>query len=228
MLDQAGVNSMVLFQKGTRRCVRRKYLFELGLQLAKPYMERRVTTPLTKELKSAIQKILNGEQRKEQNDVTQDFHKQIRLQQQTRCAFCEQSSDRKQRLLVLSVQHQCTNEHRYGICQNVSKVCVVSINSRVKYFISKSTEEKAKLIEHKKHIAEAEIVLSSYIAERNTALSNVEYLVYTSEKPKIHTIYSEITQTVKTIMACYINDEIITNIAKVYDRDFRNPEFFKH
>jgi hypothetical protein len=107
-------------------------------------------------------------------------------------------------------------------------VCVVSINSRVKYFISKSTEEKAKLIEHKKHIAEAEIVLSSYIAERNTALSNVEYLVYTSEKPKIHTIYSEITQTVKTIMACYINDEIITNIAKVYDRDFRNPEFFKH
>lgn len=31
---------MVLFEKENRRCVRRKYIFKVGLQLSKPHIER--------------------------------------------------------------------------------------------------------------------------------------------------------------------------------------------
>lgn len=53
----------------------------------------------------------------------------------------------------------------------------INTSQKLNILFQRSTDEKVKLIEHKKQVANAEIVLSSYIAEHNTALSNIEHLV---------------------------------------------------
>ncbi|KAB0793694.1 hypothetical protein PPYR_13314 [Photinus pyralis] len=48
-----------------------------------------------------------------------------------------------------------------------------------------------------------------------------------SEQPQIHTIYKEVSNTIKTIMECFIKDSIMSKL-NVYEIDFQNPRNFQN
>ncbi|XP_046685761.1 piggyBac transposable element-derived protein 4-like [Homalodisca vitripennis] len=102
MLDQAGVNAMVLFKKTVplENMKRRQFLKELGLQLARPHMERRLETNLSKELKATIKAILHIE------DPQLPLNPPAKLAKQARCHLCPRCKDKKVKLCVQNAGNQ--------------------------------------------------------------------------------------------------------------------------
>ena len=119
ILDQAGVNSGVLFQmvkRNREKCIRRHYLFELGMQLARPHMERRLTKNLTKKLSSSIRTILGME---EENIAA--VPPPPKLAKQTRCALCPRIKDIKTKTACSKCHKPVCNTHRVEICSECNQ-----------------------------------------------------------------------------------------------------------
>lgn len=116
ILDQAGINSGVLFQmvkRGRQKCIRRHYLFELEIQLARAHMERHSTKTLPKKLSFAIRNILGKE---EENVAPASLPP--KLAKQTRCPICPRTSDRKTKIVCVkcfSTYFVCTYYYCYSL-----------------------------------------------------------------------------------------------------------------
>lgn len=118
MMDQAGINSNIIFQivkRDRQKSVRRKYLFDLGLQLAKPHMERRLKKPIPRNLKESIKRMLNMDS---EDIVTPPPAK---LQKQTRCTLCPRTNDRKTKTACAKCFKAVCNIHRAEICTQCLK-----------------------------------------------------------------------------------------------------------
>lgn len=117
MLDQAGVNCMILFRLATKKdkIIRRKFLAELGLQLAQPHMKRRLDKNLPKELKQDIADVLNINSDK----VEQEFQELPRkLQKHSRCHLCPRSHDKKSKIVCAKCSKAVCPDHRKNVCNS--------------------------------------------------------------------------------------------------------------
>lgn len=117
MLDQAGVNCMVLYRLATQqdKIIRRKFLAELGFQLAQPHMKRRLDKNLPKQLKQDIADILN----KDGDDENQEPQEPPRkLQKHSRCHLCPRSRDRKSKIVCAKCSKAVCPDHRDNVCNS--------------------------------------------------------------------------------------------------------------
>lgn len=114
ILDQAGVNAMVLYTKSrnSENMQRRLFLKELGFQLARPHMERRLETQLPRELKANIRKLLGLE------DPQQQLGPPAKLAKQARCHLCPRSKDKKVKIVCSMCAQPTCNDHRKDVCNN--------------------------------------------------------------------------------------------------------------
>lgn len=112
ILDQAGVNAMILFKKAvpSDQIKRRLFLKELGLQLARPHMERRLESNIPKELKVTIKSLLKIE------DPQLPIGPPAKLQKQTRCTLCPRSKDKKVKTVCSKCRKAACNDHRKEVC----------------------------------------------------------------------------------------------------------------
>lgn len=118
IMDQAGINSNIIFQivrSNRQKSVRRKYLFELGLQLARPHMERRLTKPVPRTLKESIMNMLDMKSEGTANPPPS------KLQKQTRCILCPRTNDRKTKTACAKCFKAVCNNHRAEICTECLK-----------------------------------------------------------------------------------------------------------
>lgn len=114
ILDQAGVNALVLFKnKHTEQTTeRRSFLKDLGLQLARPFMEERLKKPLPKDLQEGIKKILGI------TLETPDPNPARNKPKQARCSSCPRSKDRKTKTFCAKCHSAICTEHKYDVCKS--------------------------------------------------------------------------------------------------------------
>ncbi|XP_051162149.1 piggyBac transposable element-derived protein 4-like [Leptopilina boulardi] len=113
MLDQAGVNSFVLFNlnQDNRPMKRLEYLMELSLQLVHPYLVRRLETPtLRGTLRSLIQDFIRPEDVPAEIDIRHDVSDN-KMTKQKRCSLCPSSLDRKTYFKCLQCDKPMCREH---------------------------------------------------------------------------------------------------------------------
>lgn len=114
MLDQAGINAMILYTAGKERCKRRTFLFELGVQLAKEHILHRLTGNLPVHLRNAIDRLLGTP--KKTNEEKQQFPN--KLEKQARCTICDRKSDKKTKTACFKCGTPVCSEHRHEVCFN--------------------------------------------------------------------------------------------------------------
>ncbi|CAH1958461.1 unnamed protein product [Acanthoscelides obtectus] len=117
-MDQAGINSNIIFQivkRDRQKSVRRKYLFEFGLQLVRPHMERRLTKPIPRKLKESIMNILD------MKTEEKDDPPPAKLLKQTRCILCPRTNDRKTKTACAKCFKAVCSNHRAEICTECLK-----------------------------------------------------------------------------------------------------------
>lgn len=117
MLDQAGINSMVLYIDAKRpntpaNKFRSSYLKKLALQLAEPHMRRRLSTNLPRELGVTLRDILNI------NQDTPEGEPSAKLQKQARCVLCPRKRDKKVKSFCIKCLQPACTEHRKDVCLN--------------------------------------------------------------------------------------------------------------
>ncbi|XP_055839228.1 piggyBac transposable element-derived protein 4-like [Episyrphus balteatus] len=117
MIDQAGINSMVLYVDAKHSNApinqfRSSYLKSLALQLAEPHMKRRLTTNLPRELRCTLHDILNMTEGPPADEPP------AKLQKQLRCAMCPRKRDKKVKTSCVKCQVPACSEHRRDICLN--------------------------------------------------------------------------------------------------------------
>ncbi|XP_039954166.1 piggyBac transposable element-derived protein 4-like [Bactrocera tryoni] len=115
MIDQAGINSMVLYFDTNHPNIsaakmRSEYLKKVALQLARPHMERRLQTILPRELASSIRDILGITK-----EVSADEPPQ-KSQKQARCALCPRNRDKKVKAVCEKCHLPTCPEHRKNLC----------------------------------------------------------------------------------------------------------------
>lgn len=114
VLDQAGINAMILFKSATnpRKYKRRSFLHNLGLALTRPHMQRRLTTNLPRGITANIKEILGIEKNIDDNEPPQ------KLSKQTRCVICPRTRDKKVKTTCCKCHLPTCSEHRREICIN--------------------------------------------------------------------------------------------------------------
>lgn len=119
MLDQAGINSMVLFKlaKSQDKAIRRKFLNELGLQLAQPHMKRRLEKNLSGELRKDIEDILYENLGQQKPSASEPPKKLPKI---GRCYICPRSADRKSKTRCTKCSQAICPDHQIKVC----KICV--------------------------------------------------------------------------------------------------------
>lgn len=123
----------------------------------------------------------------------------------------------------VKILHPATT--RWLSLEAVVRRLLAQYNALILYFIDQSSQNilQATSILNQLQQPETKLYLEflSYVLPYFTSLNTLMQ----SEKPKIHVIYKEVTNIVKTIMGCYIKENILNNTI-VYDIDFRNPRNF--
>ncbi|CAH2008256.1 unnamed protein product [Acanthoscelides obtectus] len=111
---------MVLFKLARKqeKTIRRKFLNELGLQLAQPHLKRRLNKNLPGELRKDIEDILcvNSEQQK---SSTSEPPKKIA--KTSRCYLCPRSLDRKSKTRCSKCSQAVCPDHQIKVCENCVK-----------------------------------------------------------------------------------------------------------
>lgn len=119
MLDQAGINALILFTSANNINVekykRRKFLFDLGMQLIKPHMEDRLLKPVQRDLKNFIKTIPGIEENEEKNPPPP------KLMKQSLCSLCPQNPDRKTKHLSCVCHKLDCSNHKLEICVECNK-----------------------------------------------------------------------------------------------------------
>lgn len=111
MLDQAAVNSSILYNFIPTNAIknRREFLKELSLALVMPYLQERAQLPgLHRDVKYNISKIIG---RSSNADVKND-----KLQKRKRCEYCSIRVDRKVSWCCCECGKAVCEEHRRMIC----------------------------------------------------------------------------------------------------------------
>ncbi|XP_036145519.1 piggyBac transposable element-derived protein 4 isoform X1 [Monomorium pharaonis] len=124
MLDQASVNSFVLYNinEGNELMKRLKFMFELSLALVKPFLIRRLATPtLRLKLRNMIEDFLEAKDLPEDQEV-RDFLADNKMPKQKRCGFCPSALDRKTYYKCLQCDMPMCREHVAKICCECSSV----------------------------------------------------------------------------------------------------------
>ena len=87
ILDQADINSMVLFKLARKqeKTIRRKFLNELGLHFAQPHMKRRPNKKLPGELGKYIEDMLHEKLEKQKPSALEPPKKMFKI---SRCYMC--------------------------------------------------------------------------------------------------------------------------------------------
>ena len=121
ILDQAGINSMILYLNAkqpacNRKHVRRNYLKTLGLALATPYMNRRLQQTISGELKSGIENVLQGNKRKREEEVEVPAGPPPKVRKQGRCALCPRTRDKKVKTMCSKCTKPVCPEHKIEVC----------------------------------------------------------------------------------------------------------------
>lgn len=117
ILDQAGINAMVLFLLSNARdkYPRRQFLKDLSRMLCKPFMERRLNNPsIQRNLKIRISDVLGIEPQSTGKSAPND----LPLSKRKRCSLCPYSKDRKTRLLCKQCGKFYCPEHAAKLCEN--------------------------------------------------------------------------------------------------------------
>nr|CAI5841217.1 unnamed protein product [Callosobruchus analis] len=114
---------------------------------------------------------------------------------------------------------------RWLSLEAVVKRLLSQLNALRLYFIDQSSQNinQATSILHFLQAPETKLYLEFllYVLPFFTKLN----LLMQSEKPLIHVIYKEITNIVKTLLECYIEDDVLSN-NNVFDIDYMNPHNF--
>lgn len=119
MLDQAGINSMVLYKTAkSKAIIRSTFLQNLGLQLARPHMERRLQKNLPIDVRQSIRDILSIGGSANANNIQPPPPKQSKY---SRCYMCPRSKDKKCKILCCVCNKNVSNAHRLDICTNCKK-----------------------------------------------------------------------------------------------------------
>lgn len=114
ILDQCGVNSMILYSLNmdNPRLRRRKYLETLAKNLIKPWLHERMQVPtIQRGIKVAIREILQLPLGNELEEDGEAVRKQ-------RCAFCPRVKDRKTKVRCSSCRAAMCDDHRAKICKD--------------------------------------------------------------------------------------------------------------
>lgn len=120
MLDQAGINSMILYllakhpNKPANK-YRSTFLKNLSLQLAEAHMKRRLATNLPRELNANIRAILNVPEEQIPGEPPAKLHKQAR------CVLCPRKNDKKVKITCIKCHQPVCPQHRQEICLNCVK-----------------------------------------------------------------------------------------------------------
>ncbi|XP_026317851.1 uncharacterized protein LOC113228708 [Hyposmocoma kahamanoa] len=115
MLDQAGINAMILYLKAKKpntpaKKYRSGFLKNMALQLAKPHTKRRLQSNLPRELASTIRAIL---------DIPEEIPEgepPSKLQKQARCVLCPRKKYKKVKIVCTKCKKPVCPEHRREIC----------------------------------------------------------------------------------------------------------------
>lgn len=114
---------------------------------------------------------------------------------------------------------------RWLSLEAVVKRILTQYNALTLYFTDQSTDNNLHAISilQKLQVPETKLYLEflSYALPFFVQLN----ILMQSEKPKIHILYKEVTNIVKTIMECYIQDDVLKSNT-LSDIDFRNPRNF--
>lgn len=117
MLDQSGINSMVLYllNMTNKRMTRRAYLHELSSQLIKPSLQVRLQTPtLRRNVRTLIEDILQTTHQLQQRQDPEPARKQ-------RCFFCPRTRDRKTKNVCSTCRRPMCEDHRALVCLSCSE-----------------------------------------------------------------------------------------------------------
>lgn len=118
MLDQAGVNSFILYNLNQFNAPLKRldYLRELALQLVKPTLIKRLAKPTLRiGLRNTIEEFLDSRELPEEMDIRDEFVDN-RLPKQKRCNLCPSSLDRK-------TYYKCLRCHKAMCKEHVAKLC---------------------------------------------------------------------------------------------------------
>lgn len=111
MLDQAGINAMILYNFNSANAVmsRRDFLKALIMSMVEPQLRLRMDYPrLRRDLRLSIQAILNIE--------VEVMHPKVASTSRGRCNFCPRSFDRKVRVFCDICKRAVCDEHRNILC----------------------------------------------------------------------------------------------------------------
>ena len=118
MLDQANVNSFILYNLDEENVAmkRMEFIFELSLQLVKPLWVRRLATPtLPVGLRLSIAEFLNAGDVPEDLNISLEFANN-KMSKQKRCNLCPNSLDRKTFYKCLRCDKPMCREHVAKVC----------------------------------------------------------------------------------------------------------------
>ncbi|XP_028982645.1 uncharacterized protein LOC114841719 [Diachasma alloeum] len=112
MLDQAGVNAMILYNSNSanRTLTRGDFLKALFMGLIQPHLLTRLASPhLRRELRVSISKILHMEEPENEPGSS-------KLDRQIRCSLCPRSKDKKVKTACSECRRPACEEHRRALC----------------------------------------------------------------------------------------------------------------
>ena len=118
MLDQANVNSFILYNLNEENVAmkRMEFIFELSLQLVKLLLVRRLaTSTLRVELRHSIEEFLNAGDVPEDLNISLEFANN-KMSKQKRCNLCPTSLDRKTFYKCLRCDKPMCREHVAKVC----------------------------------------------------------------------------------------------------------------
>ena len=118
MLDQANVNSFILYNQNEENVAmkRMEFIFELSLLLVKPLLVRRLATPtLCIGLRHSIEEFLNAGDVPEDLNISLEFANN-KMSKQKRCNLRPTSLDRKTFYKCLRCDKPMCREHVAKVC----------------------------------------------------------------------------------------------------------------
>lgn len=110
MLDQGGINALVLYSNIKKQVGRKDFLKNLGMQLVKPHVERRLQCNLHRQLRTNIYQFLNLQEPEPAPEPP------TKLVKQARCVLCPREKDRKVKTVCSKCRNSICAEHRRDIC----------------------------------------------------------------------------------------------------------------
>ncbi|XP_071564529.1 piggyBac transposable element-derived protein 4-like [Temnothorax nylanderi] len=120
MLDQANVNSLILYTlcENNVKMKPTDFILDLSLALIKPFLSRRLTiTTLRSDLRVQIESFLKYYEIPEDQDP-RDLISDNKMERQKRCAFCSYTLDRKTFYMCLQCKRPMCRQHVAKICCN--------------------------------------------------------------------------------------------------------------